>query len=224
MNESIVKYVSVALAWSAYFALHSMMISITVTEYLKRELQDRFRFYRLFFNVVALVALVPLLVYSGRVVEAPFFAWDGYFAVAKWSLFAGGILLFAAGSRHYSFSRFIGVRQLREGARHGLMNGTGKLDSGGILGFIRHPYYSGVILLFWSGDLDATRLVINSVVTVYIVIGTRLEERKLILEFGEHYWEYQARVSMFVPWKRIKSLLGLWWSGALKPYRRRGIQ
>ena len=61
MNESIVKYVSVALAWSAYFALHSMMISITVTEYLKRELQDRFRFYRLFFNVVALVALVPLL-------------------------------------------------------------------------------------------------------------------------------------------------------------------
>ncbi len=59
MNESIVKYVSVALAWSAYFALHSMMISITVTEYLKRELQDRFRSIVFSSYVVALLPWSP---------------------------------------------------------------------------------------------------------------------------------------------------------------------
>ena len=206
MNEVMKNCLAVAIVWGAYLALHSVMISITVTEYLKRMTGDRYRFYRLFFNMVAVLTLVPVVIFSGAVKGEIFFAWEGLLPL-KWAVFAGGILLFWAGSRHYSFSRFLGLRQIREGARHGLMNGSGRIDSTGILGIIRHPYYSGTILLFWSHDLDHTQLAVNIVVTVYVIIGTFLEERKLIIEFGDGYREYRERVSMFVPWKWMKSRL-----------------
>jgi len=208
MNGIIVDCIGAALAWSVFLGLHSALISVTVTGYMKRKLGERYRCYRMMYNAISILTLVPVVWYSARVKGAPFFAWDGYLAVIKWALFAGGVLLFWAGSRHYSFSSFLGLRQIREGSRHGLMNGSGRLDDSGILGAIRHPYYAGVILLFWAADLDATKLVINLVVTVYVFIGTILEERKLELEFGGRYRDYAEKVSMLVPWKWLKRNLG----------------
>lgn len=49
-----------------------------------------------------------------------------------------------------------------------------------------------------------TVLVGNGVLTVYIVVGTLLEERKLVHEFGDAYRNYQSRVSMFLPLKWIR--------------------
>jgi beta-lactamase class D len=42
---------------------------------------------------------------------------------------------------------------------------------------------------------------VNLVLSAYLVIGTLLEERKLMLEFGKEYRDYQGRVSMFLPIK-----------------------
>jgi protein-S-isoprenylcysteine O-methyltransferase Ste14 len=62
------------------------------------------------------------------------------------------------------------------------------------------------VLLIWAHDLDAAALVVNGVLTAYIVVGTLLEERKLVDEFGDAYRDYQRRVSMFVPlkWLRLR--------------------
>ncbi len=207
MTQGFSAYLTVALVWSAYLALHSAMISVTMTEYLKRTLGDGYRFYRLFFNLIALATLVPVVVYSRSVKGEMLFAWEGPLAYLKWAVFAGGVLLFVAGSLHYDMLQFLGVRQIREGARHALMSRSGELDASGILGLIRHPYYTATILLFWAGDITVTSLVVNVVVTVYVVIGTFLEERKLTLEFGDSYRHYQARVPMFVPFKWLRTRL-----------------
>jgi hypothetical protein len=39
------------------------------------------------------------------------------------------------------------------------------------------------------------------------VIGTFLEERKLVREFGDRYRKYQAEVSMFIPLKWLQTKL-----------------
>jgi len=149
-----------------------------------------------------------VVLYSRSVKGEMLYAWDGYLVILKWALIAAGVLLFVAGSRHYDMLQFLGVRQALAGARHTLINKSGELDTTGVLGLIRHPYYTATILLFWSGDLDTTDLVINVVVTVYVVIGTWLEERKLVHEFGDSYRDYQRRVSMFVPWKWVRGKVG----------------
>ena len=194
------KYLVLALAWAAYGAVHSAMISETATGFLKRCLGGAFRFYRLFFNVVATVLLVPLVSYSMPLRRAAALRWDGPWLLVRYTLVAVGVLLFVSGGRHYSLGQFIGISQLRGTSAGGLATGGG-IDSTGVLGVIRHPWYAGLILLLWARDLDIAGLVVSSVLTIYILVGTLLEERKLAHEFGDAYRSYQRRVSMFVPVK-----------------------
>jgi methanethiol S-methyltransferase len=198
------KYLLLALAWTAYCTLHSAMISETATGFLKRGLGDSFRFYRLFFNAVAILTLIPVLWYSHSLSQEPVFRWEGVWLVPKYLLQACGILLFIAGGRHYSLGQFVGISQLRGASSGGLATGGG-IDSRGVLGLVRHPWYTAVVLLLWTGDLNMPALVGNVVLTVYVVIGTLLEERKLVHEFGDAYRTYQRRVSMFIPMNWIRA-------------------
>jgi methanethiol S-methyltransferase len=113
------------------------------------------------------------------------------------------LLLTAA--RHYSLFQFLGLKQIWEGRSGRAMTAGGEFDSSGVLGMIRHPWYSGVFLLIWASDITLRGLLINIVLSSYLVIGTLLEERKLVLEFGDKYKVYQRQVSMFVPIKWLKS-------------------
>jgi protein-S-isoprenylcysteine O-methyltransferase Ste14 len=197
------RYLLLALAWTAYCTLHSAMISETATGFQKRRLGDSFRFYRLFFNSIAMLTLIPVLWYSHSLRQAAIFRWEGVWLVPQYLLLGCGILLVVAGGRHYSLGQFVGISQLRGASSGGLATGGG-IDSSGILGVVRHPWYTAVVLLLWARDLDMAALVGNGVLTVYIFVGTLLEERKLVHEFGDAYRSYQERVSMFVPLKWIR--------------------
>ena len=123
--------------------------------------------------------------------------------VPQYLLQACGILLLIAGGRHYRLGQFVGISQLRGASSGGSATGGG-IDSSGVLGLVRHPWYTAVVLLLWARDLDMAALVGNGVLTVYIVVGTLLEERKFVHEFGDAYCGYQGRVSMFLPLKWIR--------------------
>jgi len=45
-------------------------------------------------------------------------------------------------------------------------------------------------------------IIVNSILTVYIIIGTLLEEKKLVLEFGDYYIKYQREVPMLIPFTK----------------------
>jgi protein-S-isoprenylcysteine O-methyltransferase Ste14 len=65
--------------------------------------------------------------------------------------------------------------------------------------WVRHPIYLFSILMIWSTpDLSADRLLFNALWTVWILIGTLLEERDLTAELGEAYRQYQREVPMLV--------------------------
>lgn len=66
--------------------------------------------------------------------------------------------------------------------------------------WVRHPLYFFCLLMIWSHpDLTTDRLLFNLFFTVWIVVGTVLEERDLVGVFGDRYREYQHRVPMLVP-------------------------
>jgi hypothetical protein len=117
------KYVLLALVWMAYCTLHSAMISETATSFVKRRLGDGFRFYRLFFNSIAMLTLIPVLWYSRSLRQDAIFRWDGVWLVPQYLLLACGILLVVAGGRHYSLGQFIGISQLRGTSSGGMATG-----------------------------------------------------------------------------------------------------
>ncbi len=202
------EYLILALIWITFCALHSALISVTVTAYLHRKLGNTYRFYRLFYNIFSIVTLIPVIIFSLSIKQEPFFAWDGYLLLVKYLLLFTGIFCFVMGARHYNFGQFSGLAQIKEGTSHNLINDYGKLSSDGILGAVRHPFYAGTFPLLWSGDLDVTALITNIILSIYVLIGTLLEERKLILEFGDAYRQYQQSVSMLFPFLWIKKKLG----------------
>ncbi len=199
------RYVVLAGLWITWCTIHSGMIWVTVTDNLKRRLGSYFRFYRLFFNLVAIVTIIPVILY-GRSLHAPVvFRWEGFMIVFQFFLLAMGIVLWLAGARHYDMFQFLGLRQIRTGASHSALTATGRLHTTGILRITRHPWYLGTIMLLWAGDLNVSTLIGNIILTIYLIVGTLLEERRLVLEFGDDYRRYQKQVSMLFPLKYLTS-------------------
>ena len=94
--------------------------------------------------------------------------------------------------------------------RAGLILSTGhyveedhNLVTSGAYGFVRHPIYLGVFLVWLSlgiafespGVLLLTMLYVVPAMLAYI----RSEERMMLSEFGEEYRRYRDRVGMVVP-------------------------
>ena len=213
--EVSVKYLYAVAGWVLWCTLHSALISITMTEYAKRKLGDRFRFYRIFYNFFSLVTLVPLVSYSVSVRGQPVFRWEGSLVIVRYLLVAVSLFLFIAGGRHYSLFEFLGIRQLRNKQLSHTLSGPDTFVASGIHRVIRHPWYLGGIVIVWAGNLSVSMILENLVITSYFIVGSILEERKLVREFGEPYREYQWKVSMLLPYKWLKTKIG----GALQTQR-----
>jgi protein-S-isoprenylcysteine O-methyltransferase Ste14 len=181
---------------------------MTVTDYLKSRLGIHFRFYRLFYNGFAIATLIPVAIYSHIIQSEPIVRWEGYSRIVQVFLFAIAMYLFIAGMRPYDLLQFLGIRQLNERSTSEGMTKTGKLSATGILGMIRHPWYAGAIAFIWARKLDVSAIIVNVILTAHLIIGTYLEERKLIAEFGNDYRAYQKEVSMFIPYKWLKFKIG----------------
>jgi protein-S-isoprenylcysteine O-methyltransferase Ste14 len=116
-----------------------------------------------------------------------------------------------------SFAGFIwGVRALKVFDPYGLRPILGRLRGReprsmsfvvrGPYRWVRHPLYLFMILMIWScPDLTSDRLLFNGLWTVWIVMGSILEERDLVSEFGDAYRQYQRRVPMLIP-RRIRPI------------------
>ena len=198
------KFLILISLWTTFCVLHSFMITPAFTDFLKKRTGTSYRYYRLFYNLSSILILASVLIYSYSIQEKPFFIWHGYLLPVRYLLLLSSLWIFYAGSRHYNMRTFLGINQIQEGVNHGLINTSGTIEKRGILGIVRHPFYSGSFLLIWAGNLDTTRLIINSILSIYLVVGTLLEEQKLLSEFGDIYRDYQKEVSMLFPWKYIR--------------------
>jgi methanethiol S-methyltransferase len=65
---------------------------------------------------------------------------------------------------------------------------------------VRHPLYLGFLIAFWAAPtLSQGRLLFASVMTTYILVAVRLEERDLVATFGDQYRSYQEDTPMLLP-------------------------
>lgn len=85
-----------------------------------------------------------------------------------------------------------------------------ELQREGIHNYVRHPLYLGTLLFIWGLFLIfpmLNNLIAVVVITGYVLIGTRLEEKKLLIEFGNSYADYISRVpGLFPGFKRLKQI------------------
>lgn len=80
--------------------------------------------------------------------------------------------------------------------------GEGELVTDGIYAYIRHPQYTGFLLVTLGMIADWATLPLlimwPILLAVYIRLA-RMEERQMEAEFGEAYRQYRTRTGMFLP-------------------------
>ncbi|MEJ2544635.1 MAG: NnrU family protein [Calditrichaceae bacterium] len=205
------QYIFLALFWILWCTIHSIMIALPVTNYLESKLANNYRYYRLFFNFISGVTLIPVLLYSQELKGQLIFVWDGHFIIIQFILFMIAFILFLTGARKYDMMQFLGIRQIKSRRAHAPLTESGKIDVTGVLGLTRHPWYLGSIIFIWvfNKNIYLSTLIINLVLTIYLIVGTFLEERKLLALCGDRYRSYQNKVSMLIPVKWVKEKLNL---------------
>jgi protein-S-isoprenylcysteine O-methyltransferase Ste14 len=159
--------------------------------------------YRLGFNVVALLLFLPpawlMLALRGPML----WSWQGpWFWVAN-ALAALALLGFLKSLQDYDGREFLGVSQLRRRERSVLDQESLHLSV--LHRHVRHPWYFLGLVLIWTRDMDAARLVSAVLMSLYFAIGSRLEETRLLLYHGEVYRRYRERVPALLPlpWRRL---------------------
>jgi len=210
------RYVRLVILWIAWCALHSALIAPYVTDRLRRRFPTGFRYYRILFNLLAVFSLLPVLFYTFTLKGAPVVAWAGPWRIVPILLGSVALLLFVAGGRRYDLLQFSGIRQIKQERTCSVLTEDCSLDTGGVLSIVRHPWYSAGMLVVWTRPLDMTAIAANLVVCGYFVVGAILEERKLKVQFGRQYADYQRRVSMFFPIKWAQQRIGIFHGRARK--------
>ncbi|MBW2483529.1 MAG: isoprenylcysteine carboxylmethyltransferase family protein [Deltaproteobacteria bacterium] len=200
----ITDYLILSILLILWCVLHSAMISISVTEYFKKLLGSDYRFYRVFFNLIAILTLLPVAIFAYSVQTQAIFEWNGYKRIGQVLILGLAVWFFLRGGRHYDIRQVIGIKQIKEGSADIAITAAGDLDTSGVLEMIRHPWYLATMLLIWGRQMDVAAMIVNVILTAYLIVGTYLEEKKLVREFGEKYRNYQKKVSMLLPYRWLK--------------------
>lgn len=190
--------IAFALALAFYFALHSLLAAPWLRKSVVKKLMP-VRYYRLFYNLLALFLLFPLVTW--------FIYLDKVFLLKySWPVYPGGLLVLAGAVwlvrsfRAYDFEEFMGTYQLKTGGQPDHQH----LNTAGLNAQVRHPLYFGTLLVLWGAFLlyptDGS-LVVAGISTLYLIVGSKLEEQKLEQQFGDAYRSYQRNVPMLIPFK-----------------------
>ena len=185
-----------SLLWMIYLILHSVLASSQVKEWFAYHLPQVKPYYRLIYNSIAFVGLLSLVYFYATwpanpvLSERPFMGW-GFIGIA--------IVIGITALKQYDLGEFAGTRQVREAQQESQT----ALHTVGLNKVVRHPLYFAILIGIWGNFLrggDDLSLATAIVMSLYVYVGAKWEEKKLKMAFGEAYVQYQKRTSMLIPW------------------------
>ena len=177
----------------AFYFFHSLLAAENVKAWAHRNLGLQ-RWYRAVYVIITLL-LLTWVVASFLSIEAhPLIMFPIGLRILGILLLVIGILLQLLSVMRFGFLGFIGIVPER----------SGELVRSGLHGKVRHPIYSGFIIMAFGWLLLAPTLPVIVTVLVsflYLPAGIHLEEKKLIARFGDAYRRYRSEVPAIVPFK-----------------------
>ena len=188
------------LLWCSFCLVHSFLASDWIKRKIKSITGIYFRYYRFSYSVFAVIHLAIVLVYQfsipGRVL------WQNSFLIGLLAILWGAvgiIIMFISIYKYFFYLSGIDVFTKQSAPS------TLQLD--GMHRYTRHPLCLGTLIVVWSLFVLfplLSNLVATLTITAYTLIGIRMEERKLLVEYGESYKKYISEVPRLFPKIHLK--------------------
>jgi protein-S-isoprenylcysteine O-methyltransferase Ste14 len=195
-------YLILILLWVLFYFFHSLFASLNIKRKFKALMGKYYIWYRLLYSISATVHFLLIYVYSATLIEplmlnqSPFLTYIGY-------MFAGlGTIILVKSFKHFNNLKFVGL------TLHDDLKEKEQLIIKGIHEYIRHPIYTGLILIFlgyYFYQPSPSSLVHFIMLLAYLPIGIYFEEKKLIYSYGDNYRRYKKSVSALIPFKVKKT-------------------
>lgn len=197
MPDLFVNLLILSFAWLAFYALHSLLASIWIKDVVKGRFPTFVPYYRLAYNLISALLIIPVLWFMYSINAPPLIVWEGPLRFISIGLGIIALAGFFWSSRYYDMSEFIGFRQISakdQSAEEGEIFTLSPLHR-----VVRHPWYFLSLVILWTRDMNLPFLLTVIAATIYFIIGSRLEEKKLLFYYGKKYERYMALVPGLVP-------------------------
>jgi protein-S-isoprenylcysteine O-methyltransferase Ste14 len=203
-RSDIIDALILASLWLGYFALHSALASLAVKRWWQTRFPSAMAWYRIGFNVMAVLLLLVPLGYMYMHQTAYLWQWQGITRVFMDALAVVALTVFAWTLILYDMKEFLGLRQAAE--HNTTVEDQERLKLSALHRFVRHPWYLLGLVVLWTRSMDLMLLISAIAITVYLKIGSMLEERKLIAYHGETYEKYRRHVPGIIPrpWRFLR--------------------
>lgn len=191
MTINTVSILGVVVSWLVFYTLHSVLASTTIKKFGENLLGSK-KQYRMLYSIFSIISL--LLVFCVLIVSPSHYLISRTKLTLVFSFITStyGLIILKRSFKYISTSNFIGLTESKKN----------DLITKGLHSYIRHPIYSGTLLVFIGAMLFyPTDLMLASLIclVVYLPIGIFLEEEKLIKYFGDEYLEYRSKVKAIIP-------------------------
>jgi methanethiol S-methyltransferase len=183
------------LAWlwgsSLGFALTHSLLASNGCKCLAYAAGLSLRHYRLTFTVFAVLLTVAWLTFVRMLPDTPLYRLHGAWLVPALALQALGAWVVWQSMCAFDMRIFMGLKPFPPGGE--------PFVERGIYRHLRHPMYTGVLLILFAMPAQSVNsLHLYAAVALYFVLGSRLEERRLVADHPE-YADYRRRVPAFWP-------------------------
>jgi protein-S-isoprenylcysteine O-methyltransferase Ste14 len=149
--------------------------------------------------VLAASIMLITLMFFWQPLPGIIWAVQGTGAAIFWALFAFGWATVLFTTFLIDHFELFGLRQAWAYAT-GRTTPEATFKTPNVYRIVRHPMQLGFIIAFWATPImSIDRLAVAVLLTGYIVVALRFEERDLLTIFGDQYRQYQERVPRLLP-------------------------
>lgn len=196
----------IILAFISYFALHSLLAGAWPKNTASRLLGERLvnGFYRVFYNFFAMLSLLPVVLLLMNTAVRQIYEVNGLLVLIFRIFQVMGIAGVGISLLYTDVLSFIGITQAvayLAGRSEEVKSAI--LQVNGPYRYVRHPLYLSSLLVIWfSPRMTDLQLLTNICITLYVIIGSKIEEVRMRKIFGQAYHDYQMKVPALLPLRR----------------------
>jgi methanethiol S-methyltransferase len=199
-NTFEMAYIILFIMWAAFYMLHSLFASLNIKIIFQGWLGSGYKWYRLIYSLFSSILFLGIMLYAGQIQIMPLIAKSDLLTYIGYLISGLGTIILVKAFKNFKLSKFFGI--VPEFPADDLI-----LIRKGIHSTIRHPIYTGTLLIFigyFFYQPYLTSLVHLMALVIYLPFGIHFEEKKLVSSFGEKYLKYKKEVPALVPWKMKK--------------------